>query len=1347
MKYTKQIVGLFLCAFFLQFSAFGHVNPEDVEKRKKEKKSAQYRFDCSESRAETDLDVNNVRARLQTGGDLFWDFSNGRYIVPKRDPESGIEEVSSIFAAGVWLGGILPNEDGGAITYKVACQDYRTSNGVDFYPGPLSDTEGTTDQETCRDWDRFFRVSGDSIRKHIENAEFYASQGLTYPSSAIPPGVRNWPGIGNQFWSEDFELPDADQGLGNFNDINGNGLYDPDAGEYPVISIEGCPDEQYPDDMYFFIYNDAGNTHQATGGDPIRMEVQVQAFGYQTQDEVNDMTFYRYKLINRAAEAIDSTFFAMWIDPDLGCPEDDYIGCDSTQSLMYVYNQDAVDGENGCDCNVNGLIPTYCNEVPILGVDYFRGPLSEPRFNPDSNKFIREDLGMSSFSYYARGGQGFPPGMEDPQRGNLQEWYNLLNGHWRDGNPLTFGGNGYGTGGQSTQYAFPFGPNTQDWNMCAEGLQSADLRTLQATGPFRLDPGAINELIIGVVWLAEAEYPCPSIEPLLRADLTAQSLFNDCFEILDGPSAPTMCPLELDQEVIFTLVNAPSSNNYQLAYEQKDPRLAEGAMVDDSTYKFEGYRIYQLASADIKAIEENFADISKAREVLRYDLKNDVTTIYNWESTVNPNSDEEEFIWFPVEKVEGRDNGIQHSFSIKNDAFATGEDTRLINFQKYYFTVVAYAHNDHTPFDVNDPVVGQRTPYILGRLNVKEYTVVPRKTNHININALYGEGLEVTRLDGNGVQNNALIISKEERERIVNNLSVEEVNYLPGGDPLNAKIYDPVNVKDGEYLLTFQNYENDPALNNTRFVVEQVSGDMVGDTVVSESTIAKLNEELINKFGFSVYFAQGGEPGNPTEDENNGFIATGTQYEDNLGSQWYNYIPEGASPAVNFIKTDITTETDNQVLEVDPNEVYSKNANNGFYPFQLLAYDTTFVGPTLNPQFPVYYTPGWMNSAASAFLRSARQDGGLNVNNVDIVFTPNKDLWSRCIAVQSANYAFRSEIEEFDDNMDILLYPSVSKDASPDNDNVPAIDASAVGIDSVGYTWFPGYAVDVETGKRLNIFFGENTFFSPGNIPNIPDEFMTGNDRMWNPNTFGQFSNLLAGCNHYIYVTNSDYDGCKAIHDRLQEVAYSPSPFPIRVAKTQMFSQITWAGFPIMAAGEELLSYKDGLIPNELTLSLRVSSPFARETYANTNDGYNQYRIKIDGKQSTPLNAEEVENALDLINVVPNPYYAYSNYENNATDNIVKITNLPRECSISIYSLDGRFIRKYERNEADGVKPFENAPIPSTLFATDVEWDLQNDNGIPISSGIYFIHIEAPGMGERVIKWFGVNRKFDPSGL
>jgi hypothetical protein len=48
--------------------------------------------------------------------------------------------------------------------------------------------------------------------------------------------------------------------------------------------------------------------------------------------------------------------------------------------------------------------------------------------------------------------------------------------------------------------------------MCSANLnQKMDPRTVQATGPFRLDPGAINELIIGVTWVPDQVYPCPDL--------------------------------------------------------------------------------------------------------------------------------------------------------------------------------------------------------------------------------------------------------------------------------------------------------------------------------------------------------------------------------------------------------------------------------------------------------------------------------------------------------------------------------------------------------------------------------------------------------------------------------------------------------------------------------------------------------------------------------------------------------------------------------------------------------------------------------------------------------------------
>jgi len=100
---------------------------------------------------------------------------------------------------------------------------------------------------------------------------------------------------------------------------------------------------------------------------------------------------------------------------------------------------------------------------------------------------------------------------------------------------------------------------------------------------------------------------------------------------------------------------------------------------------------------------------------------------------------------------------------------------------------------------------------------------------------------------------------------------------------------------------------------------------------------------------------------------------------------------------------------------------------------------------------------------------------------------------------------------------------------------------------------------------------------------------------------------------------------------------------------------------------------------------------------------------------------------LAICSIVPNPYYAYSSYETDQLDNRVKITNLPEKCTISIYTVNGIMVRQIKKD--------------NTL--TSVDWDLKNSAGIPIASGMYLIHVNTPGVGEKVIKWFGSLRPVD----
>jgi hypothetical protein len=52
-----------------------------------------------------------------------------------------------------------------------------------------------------------------------------------------------------------------------------------------------------------------------------------------------------------------------------------------------------------------------------------------------------------------------------------------------------------------------------------------------------------------------------------------------------------------------------------------------------------------------------------------------------------------------------------------------------------------------------------------------------------------------------------------------------------------------------------------------------------------------------------------------------------------------------------------------------------------------------------------------------------------------------------------------------------------------------------------------------------------------------------------------------------------------------------------------------------------------------------------------------------------------------------------------------------------------------------------------TGIDNSIEWDLKNDKGIIVGSGVYIMHVEAPGIGQRSLKWYGAMRPTDVSNF
>ena len=106
------------------------------------------------------------------------------------------------------------------------------------------------------------------------------------------------------------------------------------------------------------------------------------------------------------------------------------------------------------------------------------------------------------------------------------------------------------------------------------------------------------------------------------------------------------------------------------------------------------------------------------------------------------------------------------------------------------------------------------------------------------------------------------------------------------------------------------------------------------------------------------------------------------------------------------------------------------------------------------------------------------------------------------------------------------------------------------------------------------------------------------------------------------------------------------------------------------------------------------------------------------------------DSLLARIQVVPNPYVATNRFEGlNAFstgrgERVIKFINLPPECTLRIFSVNGRLIRQLELNEGSNM-------AASDLMNGTLTWDLQSEDALTVAYGIYLFHVEAPDLGER----------------
>ena len=388
------------------------------------------------------LDVNQVRCRINAHGNQFWDVNYEDVINYEVPAGSG---KNTIFCEALWIGGLDEND-----ALCLAGEMYR-QNGIDFFPGPIMDSVAYSAVPDSV-WNKVWKLTADEIAFHRQH---WQDEGY----KAIK-NIAQWPGNG------DVDLGQAAQ-LAPYYDWDGNGIYDPMAGDFPLIK---------GDQSVLTIVNDARYLHTETGGKKLGIEIQTAYYAY---DEPNDSalkytTFADQYIINRSQHIYHDVYAANFVDFDLGNYDDDYICSDTLLQSAIVYNGTAEDGTGGP---------------------------GEYGAHPPAQSFTCLNYSMDAFVYSSN--YGVPQPMTDPYSDT--EYYSYLQALWKDSTPFTYGGNGYG-GDQVVKYVFPGDPvSGEGWTDGNEGNAPGDRRGVIVSGPHDFNPGDTLHLEYALVFARDFE--------------------------------------------------------------------------------------------------------------------------------------------------------------------------------------------------------------------------------------------------------------------------------------------------------------------------------------------------------------------------------------------------------------------------------------------------------------------------------------------------------------------------------------------------------------------------------------------------------------------------------------------------------------------------------------------------------------------------------------------------------------------------------------------------------------------------------------------------------------------------
>lgn len=446
------------------------------------------------------LENNNASAFIGDEGSFFNNGSLGAgYEIPIGS------ELSTIYLGSFWLGAYDSN---GAFHFS-GVKYGMSSIMTQLHSGPIADQSQYSSQSYSNQYlESIWKVTAIEIDEHISN---YGNVSYT-----IPQSILDWPGNG------DVSLGVASQ-LAPYIDVNSDGTYDPNDGDYP--DIRG-------DEAVYVIMNDASSSN------PNKLVIELHAMFYQYSagNYFNNTTFLNVKVFNRSNTNYFDYKQTLFMDFDIGNYSDDYIGCNIPNSVAFGYNGDEYD-------EADAGHPGYGANPPCQGI-------------------VSLSHDMSSFGYFTgSSGQNYT----DSEASDTVLW-NFMNAQWGDSSLWYYGGLGYqGSSGVTTtptNYLFPGNPNDPTaWHEGSNNNPAGDRR-----GVFTI---AEDKLLVGTSICSDYAFiydrtgsRLTNVQNVINIAGSLRNLYNAQFEFPCN-SEDVNFIVEENTEA-FKIYPNPSSGNFKI---------------------------------------------------------------------------------------------------------------------------------------------------------------------------------------------------------------------------------------------------------------------------------------------------------------------------------------------------------------------------------------------------------------------------------------------------------------------------------------------------------------------------------------------------------------------------------------------------------------------------------------------------------------------------------------------------------------------------------------------------------------------------------------------------------------